>query len=90
MVTTVPIGANPDEAAFDPVAGLVLSANGEGSVTVIKQETPDKYFVLQTVPTEFGAARLAVDPKTHKIFVPNNVQRPSSEVWDFRVLVLGM
>ena len=90
MVTTVPIGANPDEAAFDPVAGLVLSANGEGSVTVIKQETPDKYVVLETVPTEFGAARLTVDPRTHKIFVPNNVQRPASQVWDFRVLVLGM
>jgi DNA-binding beta-propeller fold protein YncE len=89
-LTTVPIGANPDQAAFDPVAGLAFSANGEGSVTVIKQETPDKYSVLETVPTEVGAARLAVDPKTHKIFAPNNEANPAGTAWSFRVLVLGM
>lgn len=90
VVATVPIGGNPDEADFDPGAGLAFSANGEGSVTVIKQESPDKYSVLQTVATEPGAARLAVDPKTHKIFVPNNDPNPSGPGRNFRVLVLGM
>jgi DNA-binding beta-propeller fold protein YncE len=90
MVTTVPIGANPDQAGYDTVAGLVFSANGEGSVTVIKQETPDKYSLLETVSTEFGAARVAVDPKTHKIFVLNNEANPAGTAWSFRVLVLGM
>ena len=84
MVTTVPIGTNPDQAGYDPVTGLVFSANGEGNVTVIKQETPDKYGVLETVPTEFGAARVAVDPKTHKIFVPNNEANPAGTAWSFR------
>jgi len=91
-IATVPIGGNPDQAAFDPAAGLVFSANGEGNVTVIKQETPDKYSVLETVATEPGAARLAVDPKTHKIFVPNNDPNPagSGPGRNFRVLILGM
>lgn len=96
VVTTVPIGGNPDQADFDPGAGLAFSANGEGNVTVIKQETPDKYSVLQTVETEPGARTVAVDPKTHKLFLPNNDPNPSGlSAWErggrnFRVLVLGM
>jgi DNA-binding beta-propeller fold protein YncE len=90
VIATVPIGGNPDQAAFDPDAGLVFSANGEGSVTVIKQESPDRYSVLETVATEPGAARLAVDPKTHKIFVPNNDTYSSGRGRTFWVLILGM
>jgi DNA-binding beta-propeller fold protein YncE len=89
-VTTVPIGGNPDQAAFDPVSGLAFSANGEGTVTVIKQESPDKYGVLETVTTEPGAARVAVDSKTHKIFVPNNDPSPTSQGQNFRILIYGM
>jgi DNA-binding beta-propeller fold protein YncE len=88
-VATVPIGGNPDEAAFDPGAGLAFSANGEGTVTVIKQESPDKYSVLETVATEPGAARLAVDPKTLKIFAPNNDRTSTGKDQNFRILVLG-
>jgi DNA-binding beta-propeller fold protein YncE len=87
VVASVPIGGNPDQAAFDPGAGLAFSANGEGNVTVIKQESADKYGVLETVTTEPGAARLAVDPKTHKIFVPNNDPNPSGPARNFRVMI---
>jgi DNA-binding beta-propeller fold protein YncE len=90
VVTTIPIGANPDQADYDPDAGLVFSANGEGSITVIKQESSDKYRVLETVATEPGAARLAVDPKTHKLFVPNNDTYSSGRGRSFWVLVFGM
>jgi DNA-binding beta-propeller fold protein YncE len=90
VVASVPIGGNPDQAAFDPGAGLAFSANGEGNVTVIKQESADKYGVLETVTTEPGAARLAVDPKTHKIFVPNNDPNPAGPARNFRVMILGM
>lgn len=86
VIATVPIGANPDQAAFDPDAGLVFSANGEGSVTVIKQESPDMYSVLETVATEPGAARRALDAKTHKIFVPNNDTYSSGRGRTFWVL----
>jgi DNA-binding beta-propeller fold protein YncE len=102
VITTVPIGGNPDEADFDPGTGLIFSSNGEGNVTVIKEESPNKYSVLETVQTEPGAARLAVDPKTHKLFVPvadpgvappatadNPNPRPGPPR-NFRVLILGM
>ena len=102
VIATVPIGGNPDQADFDPGTGLVFSANGEGTVTVIKEESPDKYSVLETVETEPGANRMAVDPKTHKIFVPNADLRPmpspaaekpgppASPFHNFRILILGM
>ena len=89
IVASVPIGGNPDEATFDPGTGLVFSANGEGSVTVIKERTPDKYEVIQTLATEPGAARIAVDQKTHKLFLPNNDPEPSGHGPNFRVLVYG-
>jgi hypothetical protein len=89
LVATVPIGGNPDEAAFDPGLGVAFSSNGEGSVTVIKEVTPDSYQVIQTLATESGAARLAVDLKTHKLFVPNNDEDPSGHGPNFRVLVFS-
>jgi DNA-binding beta-propeller fold protein YncE len=89
VVATVPIGGNPDEAAFDPGTGLIFSSNGEGSVTVIKERTPDKYEVIQTLATELGAARIAVDLKTHKLFLPNNDQDSTGFGPNFRVQVFG-
>ena len=89
-ITTLPIGGNPDQAWFDPGAALVFSANGEGTVTVIKQESPNKYAVRETVTTEAGAARLAVDPKTLKIFSPNNDRTATGQDQNFRILVFGM
>ena len=101
VVATVPIGGNPDQADFDPGTGLAFSANGEGTVTVIKEESPDRFRVLETVQTEPGALRIAVDRKTHKIFVPNadpgivppatpeNPNPPPGPPRNFRVLILG-
>jgi DNA-binding beta-propeller fold protein YncE len=71
VVATVPIGGNPDQADFDPITDLAFSANGEGSITVIEEESPDRFRAIETVKTEAGAARLGVDPKTHRLFVPN-------------------
>lgn len=90
LVATVPIGGNPDEAAFDPGTGLAFSANGEGSVTVIKEESPDRFRVVQTLQTEPGAARIAVDQVTHKLFLPNNDPEPSGHGPNFRVLIYGL
>ena len=98
VVTTVPIGGNPDQAAFDPGTGLAFSANGEGNVTVIQEDSPEKFHVVQTITTQPGTARLAVDPKTHKLFVPNADPAPASpgapaapgRTKNFRVLIFGM
>lgn len=69
LVATVPIGKRPDAVEFDPEARLVFSSNGEGTLTVVHQDSADKYSVVQTVPTAAGARTMALDPKSHKIFL---------------------
>jgi len=69
VVSEIPIGAGPDAAAFDPETNLAFSSNGDGTLTVIHQDSADKYSVLDNVPTQRGARTMALDPKTHKIFL---------------------
>jgi len=70
VVATVPIGEGPDAAGYDAEKKLAFSSNGEGTLTVVKQESADKYSVAQTVKTEKSARTMALDPKTHKIYLP--------------------
>jgi len=70
VVATVAIGDGPDAARYDPDTRLVFSSNGAGTLTVIKQDGPDKYTVLQEVKTERSARTMALDPKTKKIYLP--------------------
>lgn len=69
IVATAPIGSGCDGVRFDPVSGLIFSSNGEGTLTVISQEAPDKYVVLETVATARGARTLELDPKTHHVYL---------------------
>ncbi len=69
VITTVAIGNGPDAAAYDPGRKLVFSSNGEGNLTVVRQDGPDKYTVLATVPTERSARTMALNTKTHKIYL---------------------
>jgi YVTN family beta-propeller protein len=69
VVATVPIGNGPDAVRYDPGTGLVFASNGEGTLTVVKQDSADKYSVLETVPTARGARTMELDPKTHHVFV---------------------
>jgi YVTN family beta-propeller protein len=69
-VARVAIGNGPDAAAFDPERGLIFSSNGaDGTLSVIHQDDPDHYTVLATVKTEKGARTMALDPKTHQIYL---------------------
>jgi DNA-binding beta-propeller fold protein YncE len=68
LVTTLPIGAGVDGAGYDPSTGNVFASNGEGTLTVVHQETPDRYRVVQTVSTMPGARTMAVDPKSHRVY----------------------
>lgn len=70
LVTTVPIGQGVDANAFDPEAQLVFSSNGEGTLTVIHEDAPDKYTVVENVPTKRSARTMGLDLKTHNIFLP--------------------
>lgn len=71
VVATPAIGEDPDAAGFDPDTQLVFSSNGEsGDLTVIHQDSPDNYTVVDTVPTRKYARTMAIDLKTHNIFLP--------------------
>ncbi len=70
VVATPAIGKGPDAALFDPQNGLAFSSNGQdGTLTVIKEEAPDKFTVVATVPTQRGARTMALDSRTHNILL---------------------
>jgi YVTN family beta-propeller protein len=69
VVTTLPIGGGVDAAGFDPETGLAFSSNGEGTLTVVHEDSPDKFTVIENVPTQRGARTMALDPKTHRVFL---------------------
>jgi hypothetical protein len=69
IVSTLPIGAGVDAVAYDAETKLIFCSNGDGTTTIIKQETADKYNVVQTLTTQNRAKTLALDTKTHKIYL---------------------
>jgi DNA-binding beta-propeller fold protein YncE len=71
VIATVPIGAGVDGCAFDDSAQLAFASCGDGITTIAKEETPDKLTVVQTLKTERGARTMAIDPKTHRIYLPS-------------------
>ena len=68
VIATVPIGGGVDGNGFDPGTGLAFSSDGEGTLTVVHEDTPTQYRVVSTVPTKRGARTMALDPRTHRIF----------------------
>jgi YVTN family beta-propeller protein len=71
VVTTVSIGAGVDGCAFDDSTQLAFASCGDGMTTIAKEETPQKLTVVQTLKTERGARTMALDPKTHRIYLPS-------------------
>ena len=70
VVATAPIGEGVDATVFDPQTSLVITSNGGGTITVIHQDAPDKYHVVETVNTRQKSRTLALDEKTHRLFIP--------------------
>ena len=70
VVTTLPIGSDADAAAFDPELSLVFASGGDGTLTVVHEDTPDQFSVVQTVATRKGARTMALDTKSHRIYLP--------------------
>ena len=83
VITTLPIGDHVDATAFDPETGLIFNSNGEGTISVIHQDSPDKYSLVETVKTVPRAKTMALDPKTHRLFLS------TAENGQFEVLVVG-
>jgi hypothetical protein len=58
-----------DAAAFDPETALAFASCGEGVLTVLHEDSPDKFSVAENVPTQPGARTMALDPTRHQIFL---------------------
>jgi YVTN family beta-propeller protein len=69
VVASPEIGEGPDAAAFDPNTHNAFSSNGDGTLTVVHQDSPDSYSVAQTLATQKSARTMALDPKTGKIYL---------------------
>jgi YVTN family beta-propeller protein len=69
LVTTVPIGTGVDGAAFDQERLLAFSSNGEGTLTVVREDSPDEFRVVENVATQRGARTIVLDEKGHRVFV---------------------
>jgi len=102
VIATVPTGGGTDGGGFDAGTGFAFSSNGEGTLTVVRESAPGKFEVAENVTTQRGARTMAVDPKTHKIylstaeFAPQPAatpeaprQRPAAVKDSFMVLVVG-
>jgi len=74
----LPIGERVDSNIYDPDAGLVASSTREGTIHIFHEDTPDKLSLVETVKTEFGAKTMALDPKTHNLFVDTSDFDPPS------------
>jgi len=102
IVATLPIGRGVDATAFDPETALAFSSNGEGTLTVVREESPEKFTVVENVLTQRGARTMALDLKTHQVFLAtaefgappaatseNPHPRPSLVPGSFVILVFG-
>ena len=83
VIATLPIGDHVDATAFDTDSRLIFNSNGEGTITVIHQDGPDKYSIVETVKTLPRAKTMSLDPKTHKLFLS------TAEGGQFEVLVVS-
>ena len=79
VLATVPIGQGVDANVFDPGTRLVFSSCGDGTVTIAREETPGRPTVVQTLATERSARTMALDPKTHRIYLASARFEPQPE-----------
>lgn len=71
QVARVAIGEGPDGAAFDPASQTVFSPNGKsGTLTIVHEDDPDHFRVLQTLATQTSARTIALDPVSHRVYLP--------------------
>jgi hypothetical protein len=70
VVTRIRVPSRADENAFDPGTKLAFNANrSDSTLTVVHEDTPDKFSVVEKVSTGGGARTCAVDEKTHKVYM---------------------
>ena len=105
IAQTLEIGPGPDGCIFDPESRLIFSSNGgAGTLTIAREKTPGLYEVAANIKTQVSAKTLAMDPKTHRVYLaaatrapapaaPANptkkAARPGYEPGSFVVIVVG-
>jgi YVTN family beta-propeller protein len=77
-VADLPIGEGADGVVFDPARQVALSSNGSGTITVVQQQDPNTYRVAQTLATARGARTIALDPVTHRVYLPTAQYGPAT------------
>jgi len=77
VVASPPIGGDPDGNGFDPATGMLFASCREGLVSVIHEDSPDKYTVVGNITTQFGTRTMTMDPKTGHIFTVTADFRPA-------------
>lgn len=96
VITKLPIGDGCDGTAFDASTNTIFSSNGEGTLTIIKEDSKNKFTVVKDLPTKRGARTLGLDSKSHIIYLPTadfgtppaEGQRPPMIPGTFQVLVV--
>jgi YVTN family beta-propeller protein len=94
------IGDGCDGAAFDPATALIFTSNGEGTMSVIKEENANSLKLIETIPTKKSARTITIDTKTHQLYLPAadmetlpadapKGTRPKMVVGSFQVLVIS-
>src|SRR5262249_49646278 len=69
VITTVPIGLGVDANAFDPKLELAFSSNGDGTLTVVHEDSPGTFKVVQNADTQRGARTMAFDPENQDVYL---------------------
>jgi DNA-binding beta-propeller fold protein YncE len=97
VVATPEICQGPDASRFDPATQYVFASCGDGNLTVIHEDSPDKFTVIENVPTKRSARTMGLDLKTHKIFLSSAEFEPPApgerrgkiKPGTFAILVVG-
>ena len=97
VVATPEICDGPDASAFDPATGYAFASCGDGHLTVVHEDSPDKFTVVENVPTKRSARTMGLDLKTHKIFLSSaefdppapGERRGKMKPGSFAILVVG-
>ena len=76
VVGSVPIGSGVDGCAFDDATQLAFASCGDGTTTIAREQAPNQLAVVQILKTERGARTMALDPETHRIYLPTAQFQP--------------
>ena len=69
VIQSFPIGGNADAVVYEPETGLVFASTGEGRLDIFHEDSPEGFRLIQTIYTQPGARTMALDPKTHNLFL---------------------